>query len=448
MPKRRTTRIYQKRGRFYGDFRDLGGSQEALVPEGEDFATTDPDVAAHLASERVKELEKRRRNRTLLGVERDARLHSFASEHLVAKKKAGRVTDGWLAESEKRLREAVGFFGKGRSLHSIGVKDVEAYAAYLQALDNGRGGTLAPGTQRHYLNALSNLFRRAQGEGAVPAGYNPVAALMEKPSPARREASWLEVPDAALLLEAARVYRPKPPHQVHPDLHAIVAAFLLTGGRKREVLGLMVEDVSFDRGTVTFRPNDHRALKTATSHRVVPMHPQLREILQKHVFGQARVSGLLFPSPSGGMIHDLRKALDGIGELAGFEAGEIRTKMFRHTFCAASLQLLDRGAPVSPWTVAKWMGHGGQTLVNRVYGHLGDVRHRSEVLEYRADQHREALGERLAAVQAWKPARCRAETPGGERCKVRDNLAPSGLCLWHDPKRKEEARRARPHARK
>jgi hypothetical protein len=37
----------------------------------------------------------------------------------------------------------------------------------------------------------------------VSPGYNPVAALMEKPRRTAQEARWLEVPDAALLLAAA-----------------------------------------------------------------------------------------------------------------------------------------------------------------------------------------------------------------------------------------------------
>jgi len=46
------------------------------------------------------------------------------------------------------------------------------------------------------------------------------------------------------------------------------------------------------------------------------------------------------------------------------------------------------------------MGHGGDQLVRRIYGHLGQVRHRSEVVEYRVKQHEEVLGERLVALQA------------------------------------------------
>ncbi len=83
---------------------------------------------------------------------------------------------------------------------------------------------------------------------------------------------------------------------------------------------------------------------------------------------------------------------------AAWKAGEIRSKMFRHTYCAARLQTLDQGAPVSVYTVAKELGHGGESMVRRVYGHLGQVRHRAEVVEYRVEQHVAKLGERLAAL--------------------------------------------------
>jgi integrase len=70
------------------------------------------------------------------------------------------------------------------------------------------------------------------------------------------------------------------------------------------------------------------------------------------------------------MIRDLQKALDQMAEGAGWKAGEVRTKAFRHTYGAARLQTLDRGAPVSVYTVAKELGHGGDSLMKRVYGHL------------------------------------------------------------------------------
>ena len=71
----------------------------------------------------------------------------------------------------------------------------------------------------------------------------------------------------------------------------------------------------------------------------------------------------------------------------------------RHTYCSARLQTLDGGAPVSPFTVGRELGHGGDALVKKIYGHLGTVRHRSEAVEYRIEQHAATLRDRLAALQ-------------------------------------------------
>ena len=46
---------------------------------------------------------------------------------------------------------------------------------------------MSGGTVRHHLNALSNLYRRAQAEGYVVTGYNPVNAMLEKPTASRVE---------------------------------------------------------------------------------------------------------------------------------------------------------------------------------------------------------------------------------------------------------------------
>ena len=366
MPKKRETRVFWRdRGgqrRAYGDFRDfsdVGGGREALVPPGTRSATTDFDLATELAAQRVRELEEKRRNKSLLGVEREAGLGWFAAHHLREKAKAGKVTDGWLGDTEMQLRRAITFFGSERDLASITPKDCAAWASALGKIKNGRGGKLGGGTIRHHLNTLSNLYRRAVSEGYATA--NPVGGMMEKPTANREEARWLEVHDAALFLESARLYSPNLVQRAFLHPYPLVATFLLTGGRLQEVLGLDVEDISFDRGTVTFRPNAHRRLKTLTSHRSVPMWPQLREALQEYVFGEGRVSGLLFPSPTAtGMLKDLRKMLNAIGERARFVEGEITSKRFRPTYGAARLQHPVRVAPVRPWTGAQGGGPGGR----------------------------------------------------------------------------------------
>ena len=282
-----------------------------------------------------------------------------------------------------------------------------------------KGGRRKPGTVRHYLNALSGLYGRAQEGLYVGPNYNPVAALQEKPTGWRKgEAAFLEVHDAALLLEAARILGER--HRgsnTTPGLRPIIATFLLTGGRASEVLGLDVEDLSLDRGLIHFRPNEHRGLKTRTSIRSVPLWPQLREILQGWMRDRRPplTDGLLFPAAAGGIAHDLRKSLDEMASLCGMEPGEVRTRRFRHTYCSARLQTVQRilkpgGDPTDPaawefievskFQVQKEMGHGGAQLVDRIYGHAARNPYRSAVVEYRVEQHRETLGERLTALAA------------------------------------------------
>ena len=54
---------------------------------------------------------------------------------------------------------------------------------------------------------------------------------------------------------------------------------------------------------------------------------------------------------------------------------------------------------MSTYTVAREMGHGGEAMVRRVYGHLGQVRHRAQAVEYRIEQHAAKLGGRLEALR-------------------------------------------------
>lgn len=431
MPRKRKSRIYIRNqgahARYYADFRDyadVGGGKEALIPEGGHSATTDPDVAEVLVAQRLEEFKTKRQNRVIFGITKETDLASYVRRHLIEKKKSRRVTDGWIAENQRFLDDAIAFLeAEGpRDLLSIGVEDVQAWANKLgQAPSNRRDPTdpegrrklpLSPGTVRHYLNALSNLYVRAQSEGYAPPGWNPVQAMIDKPVGSASEADWLEVHEAALFLAAARVYKPRRSDLAMPPrrLYALIATYLLTGGRETEVSGLELDDVSFDRRTIVFRTNSWRRLKTKNSRRTVPLWPQLEVVLREYVFGADAPPGrLLFPGvvrkqrrgpQEETMITDVRKALDGIAETCGWGEGDVRTKAFRHTYCAARLQTLDHGAPVSLYTVSREMGHGGDSLVKRVYGHLGEVRHRSEVVEFRIEQHaaRKGIRERLAEL--------------------------------------------------
>jgi hypothetical protein len=97
------------------------------------------------------------------------------------------------------------------------------------------------------------------------------------------------------------------------------------------------------------------------------------------------------------MLKDFRKLLDhvaiavGFGEHARTPAGEV----VKDGTGESKRSTRARRYRSIPW--GRELGHGGDSLVKRVYGHLGAVRHRAEVVEYRWEQHQERLADRLAA---------------------------------------------------
>ena len=352
---RKRDRLFKRGGRWLADFRDfgeVGGKREPL-------ATSDADVARVLVGRRVEALDAKRRGRVLHGERKEGSLADVARLDLMAKADSQQYTDAHLAAVDARLRVVLRFLGDKKDPEArqvvpeaISVAQVRALVAHLRGLPNGRGGTMSEGNVRHYLNALSGVYRRAGSEGYVPPGFNPVGALLEKPVGRAQEARWLEPHEAALLLETARRYLA--PKDGTPFAHALIGFFLLTGCRETEVYGVELDDVSFERQTITVRPNRWRRLKTKGSHRVIPLWPQLADILKAYLRGPSRPTGdLLFPSVVNGreaMLTDCRKLLNHLAERSGLARplldaeghpvrkggwpvldSPIRTKAFRHT---------------------------------------------------------------------------------------------------------------------
>ena len=238
----------------------------------------------------------------------------------------------------------------------------------------------------------------------MPPSCNPVSRLYRKPS-ARRDrkesqrAEYLEIPDAAKALEAARKLNHTRRNGLIEFVHPLVATFLLTGGRKAEVLGLTWGDIDFDLGLVTFAPNQRRGLKRVWSERSVPLWPQLREILEAYRRAGCSPSDLLFPSPRTahggreGMVNDLRKAMAELRKQSSVNLPEGVT-IFRHTYATARLQTTDNGKQIAIWTVAKELGvcaAEAQAAGQDGSGVCGDV----------ADWGHDGLGRGVADESGW-----------------------------------------------
>lgn len=399
MTRNKSALIYQREnGRYYADLRSyrdvLGGPtgrHMALVAPDERVATRDRSVATKLAAALVAELETKRRMRGVLGDVKETTLGDFAGKYLVLKKKDARVGDEQLEWAERvAFPRALTFFGAGKKLHRISVPAIREWSEWLATQIGARRTGLSPQTVRHHLNLMSNMFRYAQQEGFVPPGHNPVAQLVAKPVGIRSEARWLDVEQAERFLRAASYQADIAHGNTSGVLYPLIATLLLTGARKSEVLGLQLDDLDLDRKTIRIRPNSWRRLKTRTSDRTVPLWPQLTDIIAPYLVSRyedrTRTSQLLFATIGNDgretMISDFRKAMDRMTHQAGLPPKYVTTKVFRHTYCAARLQTLDNGAPVSLFTVARELGHGGDSMVKAVYGHLGAIRHRSSVVEY------------------------------------------------------------------
>lgn len=103
---------------------------------------------------------------------------------------------------------------------------------------------------------------------------------------------------------------------------------------------------------------------------------------------------LLFPSYRSGreaMVQNIQKVVNAVAKRAGWKNGEITPKMFRHTYISARVQTTVNGAPIAAFQVAREVGHTSTSMIEKVYGHLGQVQHRSKVVEYRVAQHRQAV---------------------------------------------------------
>ncbi len=397
MSKRKQTRLYWRDGRgWYADLRsfaDVGGKREAMKPEGSRGATDDEDMANRIYLDRKDELMELREN----GGEppeavRELTLDSYRLRFLDSKALTRRIRT--VERYDTALRKFVVEWGEDMPLFAITPEMCEEYMTR-------RLRVAAVQTVLHEMHALSGLFVMAVKRRRLD--FNPVSVL-DLPIVEREEAEFLESGEAARLIEAAQRLDANPHSRACPFVGPIIATGLLSGGRFGAVASLEVRDIDFDRGLIRYRPNGWYRLKgkRRAAERTVQLWPDLRDILAKYVERYnrrdelstntrrtTRYEGtseprrtLLFPSEDGGMLRDLRGSIEKAVQAAGIEK-RVTFHTLRHTYGATRMQTLDNGAPVSPFTVMKELGHSSLKMIEEVYGHLQDQRHRSDVVEYR-----------------------------------------------------------------
>ena len=122
--------------------------------------------------------------------------------------------------------------------------------------------------------------------------------------------------------------------------------------------------------------NTRPHLKTPTSHRVLPLFPELRALLVPWIGDRC---GLLFPSPSGRMYRDVRGLLVG-----ALKEADITTPITVHGLRHSLATHLREDLAIPPDVVSLILGHAVQgPAVSRIYDRA------------------QRLGERRRALEAW-----------------------------------------------
>lgn len=410
--------ISWKNGRAYGELRAWarwGGGREPLVAEGEKFATNNPNTAAILFAQRLQELKLLRSlHPSGLRLGELDRIPAYIGYHVAELANVqGRnpPTEAYVENIQFRLTHAARFFSnRGVTL----LRDISAALVHDFMIDlrthRVRERPLTRTTQRQYMDALGHLLQRAMSEGRVTRNW--VREKIDLPTPNASSTELLEVGECALLLEAAR--RLFPPDEPGRPIYALLGFLLLTGCIESERAGVELGDLrlpgdpEFPGGLVMIRPNaSRRRLKTVHRNRLIPMHPQLAEILSEYVAGPSAPPGpLLFSEPlSDGSvpIGDWRKSLDQIARAAGYPPGAIRTRRFRVSYATHRLCTLDeQNQPMTAWKLRGEMGHGTEQMIERRYGRYAKYRAKRPELEYRwaewSGRYREQLAAGLAQL--------------------------------------------------
>jgi hypothetical protein len=118
--------------RAYADLRDLGGGRRALIPPGETWATSDPEMAERLLAQMMSNLLDGRRDKVPSGLNPDADLIRFAAHHLKAKARSGEYREQWLAISRKHLERAIAYFGSSSISLQVGRRRMDTGPAVEQ----------------------------------------------------------------------------------------------------------------------------------------------------------------------------------------------------------------------------------------------------------------------------------------------------------------------------
>ena len=285
-------------------------------------------------------------------VERLARLRLAEIEAEIERGKAGFLSEKppslreqirrWTATHAKTLAPSTQLRCRQYAAVALRILDGEkpASADDVRRFQAQRVGEVRPKTVNNETAWLMQVLRDA--DGRLP--FRPIKKLKLRGG---RLPRWLTKEEVQRMLAAAPVH-------ARPYLEG----YLLTGARRGELVALTWS--SWDRAHETLRlPNQKTAGRVrGDTHRVVPVHPRLREILETR-----HKAGLPSPFPAPQDDHRMRTWVVRAAQKAGI-APPPTLHSLRHTFAA---HLVQAGTDLR--TVGALLGHTNPATT-MIYAHL------------------------------------------------------------------------------
>lgn len=198
------------------------------------------------------------------------------------KRKLPSVADATQRRYKNSIKTFIGWLDDkaDRPLESVTVSHIRQYRDFLE--ENGRSGR----TCQFYVNDIGSVYRAAVREGLIT--HNPVSALEPRSGAPEVQRKPFTLDEVKSLVKAAP----------SKDWKGVILIGAFTGLRLGDTSSLQWESVDLANGTITLVPS-----KTKRKARilVVPMHPELRSFLTKHM-PKGGGEGAVFPTLEKGAI--------------------------------------------------------------------------------------------------------------------------------------------------
>ena len=238
---------------------------------------------------------------------------------------------------------------------------VQITKAELITFIHGKLTSLKPGTINRIINGLKVIFSRALEWEVQGIVKDPTKGIKQFANNSRHE-RYLSQEEAAKLLNAVL-------HSHNRMLSPIVAALLLTGCRKREILDARWEHVDLERGVLLVPiSKSGKPRQVILSEPVKQIFLQAKAILVAHKGQEASDRyPWVFPNPDTGKpFSGVYKSWHAARCAVGLQ--DLRMHDLRHSFASA---LVNKGN--SLYDVQKLLGHSSSRMTER-YAHLSSER--------------------------------------------------------------------------